>query len=290
MIDIELYKQLKFTSGKLPLQVKVKLKKGSFNTIYGDSGAGKTSLLRMIASLIQPDKGFIKVEDKLWFDSNSGVCLKPQLRKIGFVFQDYALFPNMSVVENLYYASAKKKDEVLAEELVDLMELKGLEQQKPHQLSGGQQQRVALARAFMQKPDLLLLDEPFSAIDQTLKEKLLNYLLKVHKSFGFTTIMISHSVSDIIKLSDRVLVLEQGRVVNDGTPKEVFSKSEVSGKFKFTGQLVEVIKQDFMCILLVLIGKDLVKVVADEEEVAELKIGDQLLVAAKAFNPIIKKL
>ena len=290
MIEISIHKTLKFSNGGLKLQLETKLAEGSFTTLYGKSGAGKTSSLRILAGLLSPDNGKLIVNNSVWLDTEKNINLKPQQRKIGFVFQDYALFPNMTVKENLIYALNKGEDKQIVEDLVELIELGELQNRRPETLSSGQKQRIAIARALVGKPDLLLLDEPLSALDAELKKKLQDYILEIHRTFNLTTLMVSHDVSEIIKMSDRILVIDQGKIIKDSTPVEVFSGNEVSGKFKFTGELIEIVKQDFVFILSILVGNQLVKVVADENEAEGLLVGDKVLIASKAFNPIIRKI
>jgi len=290
MIELHFEKSLSGPSGELLLSVNQQLTRGQFVTLYGKSGAGKTSVLRILAGLMQPDMGLIKVNGSTWLDSTNGIHLKPQKRKVGFVFQDYALFPNMTVYENLLFASGHGKDKALITHLVELVELGELQHRKPGTLSGGQKQRVALARALVQRPDILMLDEPLSALDHEMRLKLQHYILQVHREYQLTTILISHDVSEILKISDTMLVLEQGKIIQTGSPAEVFSHKEVSGKFQFVGEIINMEKQDVIYILSILIGNELVKVVADEREVKKYTLGERVIVASKAFNPIIKKL
>ncbi|MBI9064972.1 MAG: ATP-binding cassette domain-containing protein [Marinilabiliaceae bacterium] len=290
MIELDFEKTLNGASGELLLKVNQQITPGRFVTLYGKSGAGKTSLLRILAGLMQADKGLIKVNGSTWLDSANEFNLKPQKRKVGFVFQDYALFPNMTVKENLLFASDNGKDKALIRDLIDIVELGELQHRKPGTLSGGQKQRVALARALVQQPEILMLDEPLSALDHEMRLKLQQYILQVHREYNLTTILISHDVSEILKTSDTMLVLEHGKIIQKGTPAEVFSHKEVSGKFQFVGEIIKMEKQDVIYILSILIGNELVKVVADEREVKKYTIGERVIVASKAFNPIIKKL
>lgn len=288
MIELAVKKALLSHQGQMMLNVKLSINKGEFIVIGGKSGAGKTSLLRMLAGLLTPDSGSIKVEGKTWFDSNTN--LKPQLRQLGFVFQDFALFPNMTVKQNLEYAFKKGRATNIIAELIEMMELGELSDRKPETLSGGQKQRVALARSLVQKPQILLLDEPLSALDPEIRAKLQNYLSQVHKEFNLTTIMVSHDITETIKLADSMVELEQGRVVRKGTPTELFGGSQLSGKFQFTGIVLSIEPQDFLNILSLVVGKEIVRVVIDETEAKKLSPGDKVIVASKAFNPIIKKL
>ena len=172
MIEIFLQKKLNASSGDMLLEVKTNIEQGQFVTLYGKSGAGKTSTLRMLAGLLKPDSGKISIHGNLLLDTSNQINLSPQKRKIGFVFQDYALFPNMTIIENLSFALNKNQDKKILDELIEIMEIGDLRNQKPHRLSGGQQQRVAVARALVQKPALLLLDEPLSALDEEMRNKI----------------------------------------------------------------------------------------------------------------------
>lgn len=290
MIDFSVHKILTSPSGDMQLKAEFHVKKNSLVTLYGKSGAGKTSILKMFAGLLNPKSGKIKVNDEVWFDSKKDINISPQKRKLGFVFQDYALFPNMTVKENLEFALIKNQNRKIIDELIDIIELGNLQNRKPKTLSGGQQQRVALARSLVQKPEILLLDEPLSALDNEMRIKLQDYILKVHKEYNLTTFLVSHDISEILKMSDNIIVMESGQITKQGSPSEIFDTGGFSGKFQFTGEVLSIEKHDFIFIVSILIGKDLVKVIADECEAESLKIGDKVLVASKAFNPVIKKL
>ncbi|WP_268124930.1 ABC transporter ATP-binding protein [Roseivirga pacifica] len=290
MIELKVRKTLLSHQGKMELDVDLQIGKGDFVVVGGKSGAGKTSLLRMLAGLLNPDSGTIKVADKTWFDKSQKLNLSPQQRQLGFVFQDFALFPNMTVRQNLEYALKKGASTNIIDELIDMMELGELESRKPDTLSGGQKQRVALARSLVQKPKILLLDEPLSALDPEIRAKLQDYLSKIHKAFELTTIMVSHDITEAIKLADRMIELDNGRVAKSGTPAQLFGDAKLSGKFQFTGIVLAIESQDFLNILSLVVGKEVVRVVVDESEAKKLSPGDKVIVASKAFNPIIKKL
>ncbi len=289
MIDINISRQLEGAEGRFSLVVKQSIEKGQLITLYGDSGAGKTSLLRILAGLMVPEKGQIKVDGQIWFDSTQGIHLKPGKRHIAMVFQDYGLFPNMTVRKNLIYALANPAKTKLVDHLLEVMELQQLQGKRPATLSGGQQQRVALARALARQPKVLLLDEPLSALDDKMRQKLRDYLLKVHRQFDLTTILVSHDVGEIFKLSNKVMHLENGQVVSYKTPLKMFSHRHFSGKFQFTGEVLEISKEDVIFIISVLIDNHLVRVIVDHETAEGLTVGDRVLVASKAFNPVIKK-
>lgn len=218
MIEINVNRKLFGANGELNLTLDTTIRQGEFVTIYGPSGAGKTSVLRMLAGLLKPDAGLIKFDGNVWFDSSKGIHRRPQLRNIGLVFQDYSLFPNMTVRGNLEFALQKGQSSGIVDDLLELTELGNLADKNPAILSGGQKQRVALARALVRKPNLLLLDEPLSALDSVMQSKLQDYLLQVHEQFKLTTILVSHDINEVMKMSKRVLILENGRVEKDGAP------------------------------------------------------------------------
>jgi molybdate transport system ATP-binding protein len=209
---------------------------------------------------------------------------------VGYVFQDYALFPNMTVLQNLEYALQKNQDNGKIRELLEFAELDELQHRSPETLSGGQKQRVALARALVQRPEILILDEPLSALDLKMRIKLQEYLLKVHKTYNLTTILVSHDIGEIVKLSDKVFELQNGHVIKKGAATEFFGLNKTSAKFRFSGEILKIQKEDVIYVISVLIGNDIIRVVSDPKEAAQLKVGDQVLVASKAFNPIIQKL
>ena len=290
MIVLNIHKKLTSASGEMLLKVNTTIQNGSLVTLYGKSGVGKTTILRILGGLLKPEKGKIEVNNEIWFDSDSNINLKSQKRNVGFVFQDYALFPNMTVKENLEFALIKNQSTKIISDLIELIELGELQNRKPETLSGGQKQRVALARALVRKPSILMLDEPLSALDHEIRFKLQQYILQVHQEYKLTTLLISHDISEILRMSDQIIELEDGKIIREGKPSTVFNIKDYNAKFQFTGVVINIKKQDFLYILTVRIGKDVVKVVADETEGSQLTIGNKILVSAKAFNPIIHKI
>ena len=290
MIKIQVKKKLLTSRGPLSLEVDFSIQPEEFAALFGPSGAGKTTILRMIAGLTRPDEGLISVDGETWFDSARGTNKSVQERAIGFVFQDYNLFGHMSVRENLLYALKDKKDVELLEELMALTELNGLDGRRPGNLSGGQKQRVALVRALLRKPKVFLLDEPLSALDMGLRLKLQDDLCVLHRRFKIPTLFVTHDTSEIFKVAQRIFVLHEGRVVRSGRPDEVFAAQALSGKFQFAGNILELRQDGFLIIVTVQIGNNLTKVVATEEEARTWRPGDRVIVAAKAFNPIIMKI
>ncbi|NTV93188.1 MAG: ABC transporter ATP-binding protein [Chlorobiaceae bacterium] len=289
MILLSVTKTLSGAEGPFELSLDLSLQPETLHTLYGSSGSGKTTILRIIAGLTQPDSGHIEVNGKVWLDSSARINLPPQKRKVGFVFQDYALFPAMTIRENLLFAQ-RTKNEQKVNELLDLTGLAALHNRYPATLSGGQQQRVALARAILREPDILLLDEPLSALDQNTRLKLQNEIMTFHKRFRLTTILVSHDKQEVFKLSDRITVIDRGRIMRTGSPLEVFLDRTTSNKFSFASTILSIRKVDCIYLAVIGAGNELVEVVLSRNDFETLKVGDEVLVASKAFNPLVIKL
>jgi len=215
MIQIDIEKQLFSKDGIKILDIDLQISKGEFVALTGESGNGKSTLLRILAGL-EDAKGTIKVDGDIWLDDN--ICIKPQYRDIGFVFQDYALFDNMTVLQNLLFAS---DDIEFATKLLEMTELIGLKNRYPNMLSGGQKQRISLCRAMMRKPKILLLDEPLSALHNDIRVKLQKQILQFHKEFNITTILVSHDYDEIKNLSSRILTLKDGKLYENKKHKTI---------------------------------------------------------------------
>ena len=281
MIKIDISKKLHGANGEMDLKINLEIKQGEFVALAGLSGSGKTTLLRILAGL-EDAKGTLEIDNNIWL--NEKFCLASQKREIGFVFQDYALFPNFSVLDNLLYVN---KDKELANYLLKMTELEELKNRFPQTLSGGQKQRVSLCRALMNRPKILLMDEPLSALDSNMRTKLQNEILTLHKEFNTTTIMVSHDPSEIYRLANRVVTLNFGEIINDGLPKDILLKTKGSQKFSFEGELLDIIKVDVIKVAIISIASQLVEVVISNEEAKDLKIGQKVSVSTKAFTPNI---
>ncbi len=205
MISIDIEKNLRAYQGKRTLKISRNFPAGSITKIYGPSGAGKTTFLKAIAGLITPENGKIIVNGEVWFDRSSGISLPPQKRMAGFVFQDYALFPNMTVHQHLEYAT---NDTVWINRLLTIGKLETLHDHKPAHLSGGQQQRLAILRALAIKPKVLLMDEPFSALDAETKKILLTELKAVFDELKATILIVTHNPSELDGLTKSELLIE----------------------------------------------------------------------------------
>lgn len=289
MIHIDVRKKLFNSYGDFFLDICADVQEERLLAVFGESGSGKTTLLRMLGGLTSPDEGRIEVGGKVWFDSSAKINLPAQQRQIGFVFQDYSLFPHMSVRENLGYALNKNKDEGIIDDLLDFAELGELAYRRPQSLSGGQQQRVALIRAIVRRPKILLLDEPLSALDSRMRIRLQDLILKISQRFQLTTFLVTHEMAEVFKLTDEVFILNDGKIVNRGEPRDVFLQKKISGKFRCSGDVIAIDKADIVNIVCVRAGNQVVRVIASDEEIRNISVGDQVLVASKAFSPVMSK-
>ncbi|AFI04452.1 ATP-binding cassette domain-containing protein [Helicobacter cetorum] len=208
MIKARFKKPLLGARGKFVLDIDLEIEEKEIVALCGESGAGKSTILRVLAGLERVDEGYIEVNHSIWLDTQKKIFLKPQNRKIGFVFQDYALFPHLNVYQNIAFANPKDKNKI--NEVLHLMRLENLSKQKISQLSGGQAQRVALARALIGAKNLLLLDEPLNALDNALKTEIELGLLEFIKRENLSVILVSHNLSEITKLAQTFLFLNKG--------------------------------------------------------------------------------
>jgi molybdate transport system ATP-binding protein len=220
MLKIDIEREMLTSEGKTMLKVDTVVSEKELLCLFGHSGAGKTTLMRLLAGLNKPDKGHIEFNGQVWFDSGKKINLPPQQRNVGYMFQDYALFPNMTVRRNIEFAQKLKNAEEV-EELLMLFGLENLQKQHPAKLSGGQKQRVALARALAAKPQLLLLDEPLSALDYEMRLNLQDEILKAHNLLSSVTLLVSHDLKEVEKLATSVLLLRNGNVTGCGKKNEI---------------------------------------------------------------------
>lgn len=225
MLKVRLQKE--FKSKQQPafsLDVDFALERGTA-VLFGPSGSGKTTTLRLVAGVLTPDAGRVQVDGTLYFDSETDVNLPIQRRRIGFVFQDYLLFPHMTAFENVAYglsaSNRRRRERVL--HLLELCGIATAAERYPRQLSGGEQQRVALARALGSDPAVLLLDEPFAALDAPTRLRLLEEVVNMQRQSGVPFVYVTHSAADAVRAGDEVLVLNAGRVIQQGPPAEVFN-------------------------------------------------------------------
>jgi len=289
MISIDVEKSIHTAEGDIRLNINTSVKQGELLAISGPSGTGKTTLLRMIAGLVNPDRGTIKVGSECWFDSEKALNLPVQKRGVGLMFQDYALFPNMTIEQNLHYAQ-RQKNEKEASELLELFSLTELRKRKPQSLSGGQKQRVALARALACKPGLLLLDEPLSALDAEMRTTLQDHILNAHKWLGATTLIVSHDLNEVFRLASRAIYIRGGNIVKEGSPSEVFDNIAAGGE-QIAGRIVAIEPEGSLFIVSVMSqNNQLIKVPVFEDVIGDLAPGDEVTACTKALRPLVSKL
>ena len=222
--------------------INLSLYEGEIFTVLGTSGSGKTTFLRMIAGLETPDSGEIFIDDKRVFSSDTN--LEPSQREVAIVFQNYALLPHINVAANITFGSKATKDDL--EEVLQKTKLKGCENKYPHELSGGQQQRVALARAIINKPKLILLDEPLSNIDTELRNILRAELKEMIKSFNITALFITHDKEDAFYLSDRIAIMYGGDILQTGTSKEIYNNPVDLYCANFLGKITKIDENSYI--------------------------------------------
>jgi len=269
MIDIDVKIDLNTADGKKEAHYKLHIKTDEFITLFGKSGAGKTTLLRLIAGLEMPKSGKITVDNEVWFDSVKKINLPPQKRGVGFVFQDYALFPAMNVEKNILYGCKTGEQKKNLSKMLSITELENLASSYPHQLSGGQKQRVALSRALINEPKILLLDEPLSALDNEMRLKLQDELLAIHREFKIPALLVSHDVAETIKLSDRVAMIKDGTIDKIDTPINIFRDNENDG---LSGEIIK-IKNNSLSLL---VGTSIISMDIKDKDTLSYKIGDKI--------------
>lgn len=230
-------------------EVSFGMKKGDVSAIVGESGSGKTTLIRLIAGLERPDAGEIIFRDEIV--SSVHRLVPPEKRRIGLVFQEYALFPHLSVLDNVLYGISRRKNKKeRAREVLELVDLVDVEGRYPHQLSGGQRQRVALARALAPNPDLLILDEPFSNLDALLRSQLRSHVFQIIKKTGVTAIFVTHDTQDALTVADEILILQEGSLIQRDQAFKLYTKPKsiyVASLFGNTVLLDKALQSAFKC-------------------------------------------
>ncbi|TVQ66907.1 MAG: ABC transporter ATP-binding protein [Oceanospirillales bacterium] len=215
------------SKGQIPLEIDLHCAPGEILALIGPSGSGKTTFLRSLAGLYNELEGYVRCQGRFWLNSQERICLKPEQRRVGMVFQQYALFPHLNALDNLLLAMThlpKSDRQFRALAMLERVNLAGLENRLPHQLSGGQRQRVALARALASEPDLLLLDEPFSAVDQVTRFRLRRELARLRKQIDIPILLVTHDLDEAMQLSDRICVLHHGELLQVVSPRELMQR------------------------------------------------------------------
>ncbi len=228
---------LSYGSHAVVQHIDLELQEGDIGCLLGSSGCGKTTLLRSIAGFEKPDQGQIRIRDKIVCDSTTNT--PPEQRNIGMVFQDFALFPHLNIKKNIAFGLSKLSNTATEQRVNELLKMIGLAEighKYPHQLSGGQQQRIALARALAPKPDLLLLDEPFSSLDVELREQLATEVGKIIKHEGITAILVTHDQNEAFAMADKVGLLHQGKMIQWDTPYNLYHQPTTHYAANFIGQ------------------------------------------------------
>ncbi len=211
MLEINVTKRL----GNFELQLNAQIPSQNVTALFGLSGSGKSSVINLISGLIHPDQGHIKLDDKILVDTAKGICLPPNKRHMGYVFQDGRLFPHYSVKGNLRYAMQAKsgKSAVEFDRIVQLLGIEHLLNRYPISLSGGEKQRVAIGRALLSQPEMLLMDEPLSALDLPRKQELLSYLENLAQQIAIPILYVTHSVDELTTLAEQVILMENGKII-----------------------------------------------------------------------------
>lgn len=230
MLEIDVKKKLR----DFDLDVSLNVPEGEILMLVGENGCGKSTLLNMVAGLLSPDSGEITLAGEPLFDSSLRINLSPEMRNIGYVFQNYALFPHLSVYENVAFGLrtrrlSRQKIEVKVKEQLEAFDLWGMRDAKAVNISGGQKQRTALARALAIEPRLLLLDEPLSALDIRRQAEMRKELRILIRNFGVPSIVVTHDLRDVVSIGDRVFLLEEGKVIHSGLAEEVFNAKPLTG-------------------------------------------------------------
>ena len=291
-------KMLHTARGPQQFNAALEIKQGEILAITGPSGAGKTTLLRILAGLTKADTGLIEVNNarsetnnghveidhETWLDTNRRIDLPTRHRSIGFVFQDFALFPHMTVLQQLAFALPKNSDHHLIAELLDLMDLEALQHQKPNLLSGGQQQRVAIARAIARRPRILLLDEPLSALDDEMRHRLQDYILKARQRFQLTILLVSHHLPEIIRLADSVITLDQGRIIKQGLPADVFPNAQNAPAVNLTATVIKIVDSNNAFIVTLDCAGTTIDLTISPAEAAALQPGRQVTLSANLLS------
>lgn len=238
MLDARIKKQLgSGNSQAVTVDVHIRAADG-ITVLFGASGAGKTSILRAIAGIIAPDQGRIALGDTVYFDAAAGLCLPMQRRKVGYVFQNHALFPHWTAEHNILYGAQENSGRSPRERARDLLTLLGIEKvadRYPHELSGGEQQRVALARALATDPSIMLLDEPLSAVDVATRTRLLEEIAAIQQRSGIPFLYVTHNPTEALRLGKTMIILDEGKVVQEGAPMEIFNAPQTATAARVVG-------------------------------------------------------
>lgn len=285
MLEVNISKSLHTESGYNRLNIEFTAN-NKVLAISGKSGSGKTTLLRMLAGITTPDDGYIKLSGKTWFDKRQSYVLPVQKRNVGFVFQDYALFPHLTVYGNIAFSGCSKKR---VESLLSLFNLSNLAKRLPARLSGGQRQRVAIARALASSPSLLLLDEPLSALDNDAKTRFREEFSSILEEVGVMAILVSHDTTDITGLASRVIEIGEGHILKDGSPLEIYKQGGNIVEMRFTGEVLDIQSMGTLSRVLLQTEESIIESKLNAFEVQNLSIGSCVCVDMSVVKSSVKK-
>lgn len=276
MLNVAISKQFQHAAGQFKLDLQFTLQEGEVLAIHGPSAAGKTTLLRCLAGLTQPDQGRIQFGETLWFDHDTHFSLPVAMRRVGLVFQDYALFPNMTVREQLRYALHKGDAIQRIDHWLEVVGLSAQQHQKPASLSGGQKQRLALIRTLIARPRLLLLDEPLSALDRVNRAQLQQELLTLQRHYALPMLLVTHDLRELYRMAQHVLLLQEGQCVAEGTPAQVFAEQDLQQGLRLSGEILTMQADAEGVELRVLVGEQVMRLRLSVLAASELRVGSQV--------------
>ena len=276
MLELKINKELQLPESQSNLDVEMEFHPGKVTGIIGDSGAGKTTILRLLAGLSDPDTGTIINDGITWFDSANKTNLKPQKRQLGFVFQDHQLFPNMSVFENLKFANSNRENLVVTmDNYLAKFGLSEFKNNRPNSLSVGQKKRVAIIGAMMANPKLLLLDEPLAALDEKLGRIIQDEILNYTQKNRCITVLVTHELSEIFYMTDYLYSIQRGKIISQGSPSKVFNSDASKASVSLVGVVIENGENDKKGWLKIIVNNQLLEVVNTTEK---FEIGDKIFV------------
>lgn len=287
-ISLRVEKRLRSADGPMVVAVELQVEPDERVAIFGPSGSGKSSVLRMLAGLMTPDEGRIEVDGEVWFDSAAGIDLPPHRRRPGLVFQDYALFPHrtalLNILDGVPAGIGRSKT---ARQFLERFELSGVADHLPSRLSGGQSQRVALARTLASSPRTLLLDEPLSALDASMRGRMLEEIARHLEAAHRPTILVSHDMGEVWRLAHKVLRLDAGNVIASGTPDSVFAGGHATPRLRIPATILSLAASEGFVVVTASAGGEIVRAVVSVAEARAMKPGMAVLLAAKAFETMV---
>lgn len=284
MLFCKFQKDLRTADGLHHLKMEISIEEGQIFALFGPSGVGKTVTLQIIAGLESVKSGRIRWKNDLWLDSNKGKIASPENRDLAIVFQTPVLFPNMTVLGNLLFAAKSRSTIDEIEKIMQLAGIEGLADRYPQDLSGGQRQRVVISRALLRKSQLLLLDEPFSALDITARYQLYALIRQHHAHYRPTIVLVSHLPGDIFALADRVAIMEGHGVTATGPPFDLLIQQNNNSALEIEGEILQIQGQ----VATVAFANDIRRIQFTDQQLKLLKPGDKCWFAVGDLQPVIR--